>query len=161
MRLGERLTKSLQLNWQDLLAEHDRWLRTIVYSRLRDADAVDEVMQEIAVAAVRQAAPLSDASKVVPWLYRLAVRQVLLHRRKKFDGQVLIAYGIIYSIFRFLIEFLRDDPQRGDLFGLNAVTGLSPSQMISLFVAAASIVFMIWRLRASSAETRDEATVSE
>jgi phosphatidylglycerol:prolipoprotein diacylglycerol transferase len=86
---------------------------------------------------------------------------VLLHRRKKFDGQVLIAYGIIYSIFRFLIEFLRDDPQRGDLLGLNAVTGLSPSQMISLVVAAASIVFMIWRLRASPAETQGKATVSE
>ena len=38
-----------------------------------------------------------------------------LHRKKKFDGQVLIAYGIIYSIFRFSIEFIRDDP-RGDLF---------------------------------------------
>lgn len=75
---------------------------------------------------------------------------VFLHRRKKFDGQVLIAYGIIYSIFRFLIEFLRDDPQRGDLFGLFATTGLSPSQVISLFVAAASIIFMVWRLRAGT-----------
>jgi len=64
------------------LAQHDRWLRTIVYSRLGDRDAVDEVMQEVALAAVRQAAPLSDASKVAPWLYRLAVRQVLLYRRK-------------------------------------------------------------------------------
>lgn len=39
-------------------------------------------MQEVALAAVRQAAPLADASKVAPWLYRLAVRQVLLYRRK-------------------------------------------------------------------------------
>ncbi len=70
---------------------------------------------------------------------------VWLHRRKKFDGQVLIAYGIIYSIFRFSIEFIRDDP-RGDLFGLTTMTGLSTSQLVSLFVAAASIVFMIWRL---------------
>ena len=70
-----------------------------------------------------------------------------LHRKKKFDGQVLIAYGIIYSVFRFLIEFIRDDP-RGDLFGLTSATGLSTSQLVSLVVAAASIVFMIWRLRA-------------
>src|SRR6478672_11318704 len=69
-----------------------------------------------------------------------------LHRRKKFDGQVLIAYGIIYSIVRFSIEFIRDDP-RGDLFGLTTMTGLSTSQLISLLVAAGSIVFMMMRLR--------------
>lgn len=69
-----------------------------------------------------------------------------LHKRKKFDGQILIAYGIIYSIFRFLIEFIRDDP-RGDLFGLTTMTGLSTSQLASLLVAAACIVFMVVRLR--------------
>src|SRR6187551_2572569 len=69
-----------------------------------------------------------------------------LHRRKKFDGQILIAYGIIYSIFRFSIEFIRDDP-RGDLFGLTTMTGLSTSQLVSLLVAGASIVFMVMRLR--------------
>jgi RNA polymerase sigma-70 factor (ECF subfamily) len=64
------------------LAEHDRWLRTVVHARLREPQAVDEVMQEVALAAVRQAAPLADAGKVAPWLYRLAVRQALLFRRK-------------------------------------------------------------------------------
>lgn len=83
---------------------------------------------------------------------------VWLHRRKKFDGQVLIAYGIIYSIFRFSIEFIRDDP-RGDLFGLTTATGLSTSQLVSLVVAAASIVFMIWRLRSVQAETRPSGSV--
>ncbi|MBX7053590.1 MAG: prolipoprotein diacylglyceryl transferase [Pyrinomonadaceae bacterium] len=71
---------------------------------------------------------------------------VWLHRRKKFDGQVLIAYGIIYSIFRFSIEFIRDDP-RGDLWGLTTLTGFSTSQLISLLVAAGSVVFMLVRLK--------------
>ena len=61
-----------------------------------------------------------------------------LHRKKLFNGQVLITYAIIYSIFRFLIEFIRDDP-RGDLFGLTSITGLSTSQMVSLIVAAGAI----------------------
>jgi len=69
-----------------------------------------------------------------------------LHKRKKFDGQILIAYGIIYSIFRFLIEFIRDDP-RGDLFGLTTATGLSTSQLVSLTVAIASIIFLVLRYR--------------
>ena len=72
-----------KVDWEQALTEHDRWLRTVVYSRLRDGEAVDEVMQEVALAAVRQAAPLADPSKVAPWLYRLAVRQVLLYRRKR------------------------------------------------------------------------------
>jgi RNA polymerase sigma factor (sigma-70 family) len=71
------------LDWQALLAEHDRWLRTIVYARVGEAQAVDEVMQEVALAAVRQKAPLADPTKVAPWLYRLAVRQSLLYRRKQ------------------------------------------------------------------------------
>ena len=35
------------------------------------------------MAAVAQRSPLSDRSKVAPWLYRLAVTQALLYRRKQ------------------------------------------------------------------------------
>src|SRR6185369_9415186 len=69
-----------------------------------------------------------------------------LHRKKKFDGQVLVTYAIIYALFRFLIEFIRDDP-RGDLFGFTSLTGLSTSQMISFIVAVGAIIFLIVRLR--------------
>jgi len=75
-----------------------------------------------------------------------------LHRRKKFDGQILVTYGIIYSIVRFSIEFIRDDP-RGDLMGLTTLTGLSTSQLASLVVAAASLVFLIFRLRSAKPPT--------
>ena len=71
-----------RFDWQKILTEHDRWLRTIVYARVGEPQAVDDVMQEVALAAVRQSSPIEDASKVAPWLYRLAVRQSLLYRRK-------------------------------------------------------------------------------
>lgn len=71
------------IDWSAVLAEHDRWLRTIVFARVGESEAVDEVMQEVSMAAVRQSAPLADASKVAPWLYRLAVTQSLLYRRKQ------------------------------------------------------------------------------
>lgn len=70
------------IDWQAKLAEHNRWLRTVAFARVREAQAVDEVLQEVALAAVRQSAPLADPSKVAPWLYRLTVRQALLYRRK-------------------------------------------------------------------------------
>jgi RNA polymerase sigma-70 factor (ECF subfamily) len=71
-----------KIDWQTALVEHDRWLRTVVAARLGEAGAVDEVMQEVALAAVRQKAPITDATKVAPWLYRLAVMQTLMYRRK-------------------------------------------------------------------------------
>jgi RNA polymerase sigma-70 factor (ECF subfamily) len=70
------------IDWQAALAQHDRWLRTVVLARTGEPQAVDEVMQEVALAAVAQRAPLQDTAKVAPWLYQLAVRQSLLYRRK-------------------------------------------------------------------------------
>ncbi|HVX14500.1 MAG TPA: sigma-70 family RNA polymerase sigma factor [Pirellulales bacterium] len=70
------------IDWPAVLAEHDRWLRTVLFARLGDRQAVDDVMQEVALAAVEQKAPLLDASRVSPWLYRLAVTQSLLYRRR-------------------------------------------------------------------------------
>ncbi|MBK8147439.1 MAG: prolipoprotein diacylglyceryl transferase [Acidobacteria bacterium] len=81
---------------------------------------------------------------------------VYLHRHKKFDGQVLIAYGIIYGIWRFAVEFLRDDP-RGNLLGLNPILGLSTSQIISLLVAIGAVVFMIVRLKRRKTLAIDDA----
>ncbi|NLE39231.1 MAG: RNA polymerase sigma factor [Pirellulaceae bacterium] len=77
------VAQSLQIDWSAVLAEHDRWLRTIVFARVGDYEGVDEVMQEVSMAAVRQQAPIADPGKVAPWLYRLAVTQSLLYRRKQ------------------------------------------------------------------------------
>jgi RNA polymerase sigma factor (sigma-70 family) len=71
------------VDWAAALAEHGRWLRTVVGARLGEPQAVDEVLQEVALAAVAQKAPLADPSRAAPWLYRLAVRQTLLYRRKQ------------------------------------------------------------------------------
>ena len=76
-------TPPTPIAWHTVLVEHDRWLRTVVLARVGQALAVDEVMQEVALAAVRQQAPILDASKVAPWLYRLAVIQSLLYRRQQ------------------------------------------------------------------------------
>jgi len=70
------------IDWSALLARHDRWLRTAVFARLRELDGVDEVMQAVAVAAVEQRSPLLDLNKAAPWLYRLAIWQTLLYRRR-------------------------------------------------------------------------------
>jgi RNA polymerase sigma-70 factor (ECF subfamily) len=79
---GQPSGQAAALDWPAVLAEHDRWLRTVLFARLGERQAVDDVMQEVSLAAVEQKSPLADASKVAPWLYRLAVTQALLYRRR-------------------------------------------------------------------------------
>src|SRR6266542_1249673 len=67
-----------------------------------------------------------------------------LHKRKKFNGQVILAYALIYAIVRFLIEFVRDDP-RGDILGLTTLTGLSTSQMIGIIVGVGALILLVIR----------------
>ena len=73
-----------------------------------------------------------------------------MHRRKRFNGQVILLYALLYSVVRFAIEFVRDDP-RGDIFGLTTLTGLSTSQMISLAVGIAAAVLLVIRWRRANA----------
>jgi len=76
------VSDATSIDWPDVLSRNERWLRTVVYARVGDPGAVEEVMQEVALAAVRQSSPIQDVTKVGPWLYRLAIRQSLLFRRK-------------------------------------------------------------------------------
>jgi phosphatidylglycerol:prolipoprotein diacylglycerol transferase len=69
-----------------------------------------------------------------------------LHKRKRFDGQVVLMYAVLYSTIRFAIEFVRDDP-RGDILGLTSLTGLSTSQLISLVVGISAIIVLLIRRR--------------
>ena len=71
------------VDWQAALARHNHWLRTVVFARLGNLEEVDEVMQEVSLAAIEQKAPLADPSKIAPWLYRTAVLQSLLLRRRR------------------------------------------------------------------------------
>jgi phosphatidylglycerol---prolipoprotein diacylglyceryl transferase len=73
-----------------------------------------------------------------------------LHKRRRFSGQVILAYGLLYAVVRFVIEFYRDDP-RGDILGLTTLTGLSTSQLIGIVVGIGALVIMIVRWRKSKA----------
>jgi len=76
-----------------------------------------------------------------------------LHRHRRFNGQVILFYALLYSVIRFAIEFLRDDP-RGDLFGLTTLTGLSTSQLISLIVGGGALVLLVLRWRKAAGITK-------
>jgi RNA polymerase sigma factor (sigma-70 family) len=72
----------LQAAVADALAEHGRWLRTVLAARGVERDALDELLQQTAEAAIAGAGRLRDATCAGAWLYRIAVTQALLHRRR-------------------------------------------------------------------------------
>lgn len=65
-----------------------------------------------------------------------------LLRRKKFEGQVIGLYMILYGVARFFIEFFRGDPGRGEVFG-GFMTG---TQLIALLMVVAGGVLWVARV---------------
>jgi RNA polymerase sigma factor (sigma-70 family) len=78
------------VDWAAALHRHGRWLRRVILTRVGERQAVDEVMQEVSLAAVSSPAPIADGTAVAAWLYRVTVRQTLLYRRRSGRRRKLI-----------------------------------------------------------------------
>ncbi len=81
-----------------------------------------------------------------------AAMMLWLHPRKRFDGQVFLAFLASYAVLRFVLEFFRADARGGAL-------GLSTSQLIGIGVIA--VVAALWtrmRVAARRIETAVPAT---
>jgi phosphatidylglycerol:prolipoprotein diacylglycerol transferase len=78
----------------------------------------------------------------------LFVFAVWLLTHRKFRGQVLVTVAGVYGLWRFLIEYLRDDPERGFAFGF------STSQLISLAIIPVCIIAYV-HLRKQAEENGD------
>src|SRR5438552_18863261 len=61
------------IDWERCLAVNQSWLRRVIFARTGEPQAVEEVWQQVALAAVEQRWPLTNPEKVAPWLHRLAV----------------------------------------------------------------------------------------
>lgn len=79
-------------------------------------------------------------------LYEAAIGLVLfalclgVWKVRRFRGQVFLVLVMAYSVWRFLIEYVRDDPERGGAFNF------STSQLISLaLIPVAAIAYSVIR----------------
>ena len=80
-----------------------------------------------------------------------------LTKRRKFEGQIIYSYLMIYSVARFIIEFWRDDPR-------GTVLGLSTSQFISIVMFAFGFIMTLYhwrRMKSKDSEVRIQEEVSE
>jgi phosphatidylglycerol:prolipoprotein diacylglycerol transferase len=80
-----------------------------------------------------------------------------LCKRKKFEGQVMALFMIIYGIERFVFEFFRGDPGRGEVLG----GMISGTQLIALGLIVSGFVIYLRRtpLRAVSPAAVAKTTV--
>lgn len=69
------------IDWPKALADNEGWMRSKIASQVGEQSAVDDVFQNIALAATKQNAVLRDPSKVGSWLYKLVLVQSALYRR--------------------------------------------------------------------------------
>ncbi|HEY5175470.1 MAG TPA: prolipoprotein diacylglyceryl transferase [Terriglobales bacterium] len=69
---------------------------------------------------------------------------VWLIRRKKFEGEIIGTYMIIYGVARYFIEFVRGDPGRGEFMGF-----MSGTQAIALCLVIGG--GLLWMRRATVA----------
>lgn len=78
-----------------------------------------------------------------------------LCKRKKFEGQIIALFMIIYGIERYIFEFFRGDPGRGEVLG-GLMTG---TQLIALGLVVAGFVIYLRRtpLRLMGAATAGTA----
>jgi phosphatidylglycerol:prolipoprotein diacylglycerol transferase len=80
----------------------------------------------------------------------LFVLLVWLWRRRRFEGQIFLAFGAVYGFARAALEIVRDDNERG------VFAGLSTSQWIGLVTAAACVaLYVVRRKRGARAEGVD------
>jgi RNA polymerase sigma-70 factor (ECF subfamily) len=94
----------------------------VILARTGEPQAVEEVFQRVALAAVEQKAPLADPEKVAPWLHRLAVVQSARYRRKLgrerraikhvADTQICLGNGYADDALAWLVRKERDEQTR-------------------------------------------------
>jgi phosphatidylglycerol:prolipoprotein diacylglycerol transferase len=68
---------------------------------------------------------------------------IRLARRRRFEGQIILAYSIMYAVARFFLEYFRGDADRGFVFG----GLLSTSQSIAIVVLVVCVPMFLIRSR--------------
>ncbi len=73
-----------------LWMHHEPPLRAFVRSCCPNAQEVDDVMQEVSLAVIRQNGHPNDRSRIRAWLYRIVVRRAADYMRGKYRQKMLV-----------------------------------------------------------------------
>ena len=76
-----QIPSTVSIDWAAELSANGGWLSRVVYARVGDRHAVEDVLQELGMSIAKWPASLQGHDAVHRWLYSVAVRQALLYRR--------------------------------------------------------------------------------
>ena len=71
------------IDWVAELSANGGWLSRVVFARLGDRHAVEDVLQELGMSIAKWPSTLQGSNAIQRWLYSVAVRQALMHRRSR------------------------------------------------------------------------------
>jgi phosphatidylglycerol:prolipoprotein diacylglycerol transferase len=66
-----------------------------------------------------------------------------LEKNRKFRGQIILAFGFYYGIYRFLVEYVRE----GATAELSGIANLTEAQVASLILSGVTAIFYLIRSR--------------
>lgn len=76
--------------WSTIWNENEQWITEVLRNRLQSADEVEDVAQEVKLGLMKSKTRPADLENPSAWIYRVAIRQVLMYRRKKGRYQKLL-----------------------------------------------------------------------
>jgi phosphatidylglycerol:prolipoprotein diacylglycerol transferase len=130
-RVAEGVWRSISMTFPAVYDKKDQLIGSFVY--------IDHLQRGLVPPGAARSLPVVPTQLMeAAGNFLIFVTLLLLSRKKMAPGRLFFIYIIIYSMLRFLIEFLRGDVDRGILFGL-----LSTSQIMSILLAIGVIIYML------------------
>jgi RNA polymerase sigma-70 factor (ECF subfamily) len=80
-----------------LLLQNWSWLKALIYSIVRDANDIDDVLQDVCVRLISKIDTLREPEQFRPWLAVLARRLALQYRQKKNQRPISLDGELIYQ----------------------------------------------------------------
>src|SRR5574341_12939 len=134
--------------WGDVAHVHLPWLAEFPRESLAFQTLSGRVHPEEFIAANQLTTLPLHPTQLYESFGELAIFLLLVfvvRPRKRFDGQVLAVWLLVYSVLRTTVELFRGDLERGVYFGLGA------GQWTSIFILAAGVLVWVAGLRVRKA----------
>ncbi|MBC8137512.1 MAG: prolipoprotein diacylglyceryl transferase [Fibrella sp.] len=81
---------------------------------------------------------------------------VLVEKRRQFRGQLILLFALLYSLYRFIVEFFRE----GATADLSGIASLTTAQVACLAIALLAGAYYVYRMRAYDNTSPEPGPVS-
>lgn len=83
-------TTDQTIDWETELPLHREWMVRLAQSRLSDAHAAEDVIQDVVLSIVRNNPQLDDPSKTQSWLYQAVIYRIADQLRSRYRQQNMV-----------------------------------------------------------------------